>query len=310
MRTIKLTLAPGSTDEVISRIKAVDGILGIRHQPGASILPPGDRMAIDTTNRALHKVIRALLDCGVAVGPGSGSMTTTTPLGYITPDDASALYTDTSEATWEEMELTMANESNMTVNGMLLMAFSGVLAVTGIVTDALHIVIGAMIIAPGFEPITRIALGAVSRGKSLRYGATSTALAYASLFAGSILATIAMRSLGMAGLGSEAAYLQKGVLVSYWTSISPPSVLITVIASLAGALLIATNRSVLTGGVMVALALVPTIAISGMGLVLGRLDLFWSGLGRWALEAVIVATASLAVFAWKLLRVQRRRIVL
>ncbi|MBM3492617.1 MAG: hypothetical protein FJX68_19690 [Alphaproteobacteria bacterium] len=48
------------------------------------------------------------------------------------------------------MELVIGKNSNMTGNALLVMLAAGVLAAIGIATNALHIVIGAMLIAPGY----------------------------------------------------------------------------------------------------------------------------------------------------------------
>jgi hypothetical protein len=46
------------------------------------------------------------------------------------------------------MELVVAKNSNMTVDALAIMMISGVLAAIGIATNALHLVIGAMLGPP------------------------------------------------------------------------------------------------------------------------------------------------------------------
>jgi len=43
--------------------------------------------------------------------------------------------------------------------------------------------------------------------------------------------------------------VEDGDLVSYWTGITVPSLLVTLVAGVAGGVLVATNRAVLTAGV-------------------------------------------------------------
>jgi uncharacterized membrane protein len=208
------------------------------------------------------------------------------------------------------METVIAKESNMTVNALIVMAISGVLAAIGLSTNALHLVIAAMVIAPGFEPISRIALGAVSGSRAWQRGLSHTIQGYATLFIGAAATTLVLRALGKAPLEGEASYLSEGVLISYWTSITVSSLIVTAAASIAGAVLIVANRSVLTAGVMIALALVPAATITSMALVMGDLGLSGQGLLRWVIEVGFVAIFSLLVFAWKHARVQRRKMML
>lgn len=85
--------------------------------------------------------------------------------------------------------------------------------------------------------------------------------------------------------------------------------MVTSLAGAAGALLIDTNRAILTAGVMVALALVPGAAIAALAVVSGGLEVAASGALRWAVEVSLVLLTSLLVLFWKRSRVQRRSTV-
>jgi uncharacterized membrane protein len=211
-----------------------------------------------------------------------------------------------SEATWEEMEVVIAKNSNATANALLVMAISGVLATIGIATNALHIVVGAMLIAPGFQPIVRIALGIVGKNGAWRRGISHTLQGYLALAGGAAGTALFLQAIGRSPLASEASYLPEGVLISYWTSITVPSLVVTSVAGVAGALLIATNRAILTAGVMVALALVPGAAIAALAIVSGDFDVAASGALRWLTEPGLVLLASMVVLFWKRSRVHRR----
>lgn len=307
-RTIQIVVSSEKTDPLISELRKMPGLIGLRVQRQSSIQPPGDVISLDATNRGLHAAIRLLVAHGIADGAVS-SITTADPLGVVSASMGQQITRDTSDATWEEMELLIAKSSNMTANGILIMAIAGVVAAVGIANNALHIVIGAMVIAPGFEPISRISLGLVARGRAWRHGVTDTALGYGGLMAGAALAALVLQAVGQTPLEGKPSYLAPGVLVAYWTTISASSLVLAGFAGVAGALLIATNKEVLTAGVMIALALVPTAAITAMALVSGELALGAKSASRWLLEAGLVAAMSAAVFLWKRLWVQQRAMI-
>lgn len=308
-RTVQVTVPSRQTDQLIVEIRQVPGLIGLRVQREISVQPPGDVITIELVNRSLHSLVRLLERHGVGTEPG-GSITTSEPASVVSSSLVQAIVRDSSESTWEEMEIVVGKESNMTVNALLIMAISGILAAIGIATNALHIVIAAMVIAPGFEPISRLSLGAVSGSSAWRRGLTDTALGYMALLGGAIAATLVLQALGKSPLGGESTYLPTGVLISYWTNITTSSLIITAVAGIAGAILIATNRSVLTAGVMIALALVPAAAITGMALVSGEFSLALKSLLRWLIEVAFVAGFSGLVFLWKRIRVQQRRMAL
>jgi len=144
----------------------------------------------------------------------------------------------------------------------------------------------------------------VSRAGVWRRGIKDFLMGYSALLAGAAGATVLMLALGVPL--EDGSYLEAGILPSYWMQVTIPSVIISIVAGFAGAVLIANNRSILTAGVMIALSLVPTIAMAGMGLV--RLDP-WSSVraaGIWLIDVAIVLAVSVLAFVWKRRAVQRR----
>ncbi len=308
-RRVEITVPSEETNLVVQRISEIEGLIGLRVQHGISRQPEGDVVTVEITNRSLPALTRLLSDHDVG-SSSAASFSTSEPISIVSSSSAVGIVHDVSEATWEEMEVVIGKNSNMTVSALLVMAISGVLATIGIATNALHIVIGAMLIAPGFQPIVRIALGIVGKGESWRRGITHTFQGYLALAAGAAAAALLLQVLGKSALGSEASYLPAGVLISYWTTISVSSVVVACIAGAAGALLIATNRAILTAGVMVALALVPGAAIAALATTSGEFEIAAIGALRWLMEVGLVLLTSILVLAWKQSRVHRRSMLL
>jgi hypothetical protein len=305
VRGIDITVPPERTDAFVSDVRTLSGLVTLRVQRGASLQPPGDAISIAIVNRSLPELMHILDTHGIGQGPDS-SATTSDMLGVVSRQHAETAANDISDITWEEMDALLSKESNMTVNGLAVMSISGILATVGIATNALHLVIGAMIIAPGFGPLVRIGIGGVTKGSAWRPGVSHAARGYLALVAGAVAAALVLRALGESPTGGESTYLPAGVLATYWTTITVPSLIVSAVASIAGAILVAANRSVLTAGVMVALALVPTAAIAGAALTTGEFDLAGRGLLRWAIEVGFVVTAGFLVMAWKQSHLHRR----
>lgn len=304
-RTVTVAVPSDQTDSLVQRIRGVDGLLSLRLQKGISLQPSGDVITIEVTNRFLHPLMKLLDDHGVGQTPGS-SITLSESTGMISSSYAEAIAGDTSEATWEEAETIIGKESNMTASALLVMGISGIVAAVGIATNALHLVIGAMVIAPGFQPIVRFSLGFVSGSIGWRRGLYTTVQGYLALIAGAVVATLLLRAFETPPLGEKGSYLPPGTLLSYWTTITPSSILVTLAGGLAGTLLVITRRSVLTAGVMIVLALVPTAAIIGMAAISGEMALVAKGALRWAIEVGGITLTSLITLVWQRQRIQRR----
>lgn len=305
-RTLQVTVDSAASDELVDSLREMPGVLGIRLQRGVSVQPPGDVVALDVLDRSLPDVTLLLTERSIRPS-SSSSATTSTPLSLVSAEHSLAVAEDISEATWEEMDQIMGRESNMTLNALLVMAVSGSIATIGIAQNALHVVIGAMLIAPGFEPIVRGVLRIVAAGERPLLGWRQLLEAYGALLLGAGATSMVMLLLGSDPRGDASSYLPAGVLIGYWSSITPTGVVVALLAGAAGAVLIASNRSVLTAGVMVALALVPGMTIAAIGLTTLDFGLAAAGAARWLLDVALVAVASALVLSVKRVTVHRRR---
>lgn len=301
-RRVEVVLPSSRSEELLAALGKLEGVLALRRLRDASLRPAGDLVSAEVTSAALPQLMR-MLDERKIGGSAETLVVTSQPTSLlVTPREA--VSRDRSEATWEEMDAILARESNMTINGVWLMASAGAIAAAGVTSSALYLVVAAMLIAPGFEPLVRISLGAVTRSAGWWSGVVDTLKGYVALVAGALTATLLMGALGLTP--SRAAHLPGAILPS-WTSLSTSGVLVAIVAGSAGAVLIDAARSVLTAGVMVALALIPSAALVGFGVATGDGDLALRGGLRWASEAALVTMSAALVFWWKRRRVHRRR---
>ncbi|WP_372619999.1 DUF389 domain-containing protein [Falsiroseomonas sp.] len=262
-------------------------------QRGASLKPQGDVLTVRVSNDGMEDLC-CLLDRH-GIGQENGSVMTTEPRSIISSSGQEALDRETNEMAWQEMAYQLRQESNVGGNYVMTMLLAGAVAAAGLWTDTLHIVIGAMVIAPGFEPIIRIPFGLMGRsGDGARQGLVGTALGYAALAIGAALALVVLQAIDPSPVS-----LGERHWVQYWSSVQPSSVLIALVAGAAGAVTIASGRSVLTAGVMIALALIPAMSIAGMAVAAGDLALAGKGFVRWATDAACVAFSGGGLFMAK-----------
>jgi hypothetical protein len=304
-RILEISLPKEHTHAVVSEIQASDHIIGIQIQRQASLKPPGDLLRVSATTDGVLSVMQ-LLESRQLLRSSDVTVTIMTTDATLSQPHNERIRQDFSDATWEEMESQIAKEGNIDINAIGLMMLAGAMAAVGIATNAIHVVIGAMVVAPGFEPILRIPLAIVSRGPSWRKGLADTAKAYAAILVGAAATTWVLQIPRSLSFDTSSDYLPVGVLVLYWTSLSLPSILVTGAAGIVGALVVAMRRSVLTAGVMIALALIPSAALVGMALVVGSYDVAGRAGLRWLVEVAGVLLAGLIVFGWKQLAVQKR----
>jgi uncharacterized membrane protein len=297
-RVLSITSPTAKTDAILEDLKNQKDLLQLQVFREVSLSPPGDVIQLAVPNSSMSKIMR-ILD-GHDLGKERGiSLISSEPDSLIPTQSTRSIARDINEGSWEEMEMTISNDSNTSINTLFILFISGALACIGIATNSLHIVIGGMLIAPGFMPITRVALGICARHKAWYYGSIDFFKGYLVLILGAAATTALLPVLDVDPLpGSATYYVPEQKLVTYWTTVTGSSLLASAVASIAGALLVATKKSVFTSGVMIGLALVPTAALIGMGAVTGDFTIVEKALIRFIMDVGLVFIFSLLVFLW------------
>ncbi len=106
---------------------------------------------------------------------------------------------------------------------------------------------------------------------------------------------------------SRSADLHSREWVGYWSQVTATGVLTAIIGGAAGAVVVTAQRPVLSVGVMIALALIPSASLIGMGLAFGDPILAGQAFTRWAVETLCVISAGGIVLGAKQILVHRRR---
>jgi uncharacterized hydrophobic protein (TIGR00271 family) len=297
-RTIDISLPSEKANALIEDLRSANGVVGFSVHRGASMKPPGDVVTIQTTNEGFLELLGLL--SGHDIG-NETSIVTSEPRSLVSATSQKQIDQETNEASWPEMAALMRRDTNITTNYLLAMFFAGFVAACGLLADTLHIVIGAMLMAPGFEPLIRVPFGFLARERdSWLQGLTSTVVGYAVLIVGGALGLAAMSL-----LGQVEPELTDHEWIAYWSNVDPSAFPIALAAGAVGAVIVAAHRSVLTTGVMIALALIPSAAIIGMAIVVGDFGLAAVGLMRWSVDAACVAVAGGLVFLVKRLTSHR-----
>lgn len=300
-RTIEVAISSDKTEELINKLGGLNGVVGLALQRGSSIEPPGDILTINATNDATRTVLSILADQNVLDG---GSILTSELRSLINRKYQNGIDRESNETIWDEMAFLLRRETNLSVNYLLLMALSGSIAAVGLWTNTLHIVIGAMVIAPGFEPLIRLPFDWIGGpGVLASRGLISTISGYLILAVGAALTLMLLQVVD----SSASIDLTARSWVQYWSTVTWNGLILAILAGAAGAVTVSAQRSVLSAGVMIALALIPSMTIAGMALAVGDITLIGKGLMRWIVDVGAVIVSSTAVLGTKHVLVHRRR---
>jgi len=294
---VTISLPSDRASRLVEELSGFDGTLTLSRQQHVSLRPPGDVVTVEVPDTSLPSLF-ALLSTHGAGTDETVSVTTSEPTAVVSASAAEVLARDPATSSFEEVETTLEREATMGANKVAAMAAAGAVAATGILTNSVHLVVGAMVIAPGFEPFLKVALRVAGRGRSFGRAFTDLAAGWAALATGAALAALVLRLFGVSLDSPSGGYLAQGALVGFWRELTATATVVAVVGGAAGALLVIASRPVLTAGVMIALALVPGAALAGIAVVGGDPGLAADGALRWLHDAAIVTAVGGAVFAF------------
>jgi len=295
-RSLTISMPTEDAVNLVEELSSFDGILTLSRQAQASVVPPGDVVTVEVLDRRIPQLF-ALLNRYGAGTDDSVSVTTSEPTVVVSASSAAELASDPSSASFEEVEGLLERESTMGVNKVAAMIAAGAIAAAGLLTNSVHLVIGAMVIAPGFEPFLKVALRVSGPTRSFRRGFFDIGVGWVALLAGAAAGAVILRLAGISPDLALGGYLAQGTLVDYWRTLTWSDTLVAVVAAAAGTILVIANRALLTGGVMIALGLVPGATLLGIAAMEADPSLAADGALRWAHDALIVTIVGTAVLA-------------
>ena len=230
-RQIKFTGSPDQCRRLLGTLEGHPGIARITLQPGASIKPEGDVLTIEAANHASGQIVNILSDLDLL---RTGAVSISEPNATIAADAARSIDEEGNDAIWEEIGAMMRQDTNPSFNFLALMALAGAVAAFGIVSDTIHIVVGAMLIAPGFEPLLRIVFGVLGDRHSVVAGLKATGAGYLVLAISAAVAVLAALPMS----GKTAAALADGYWANYWSGIQGSGVATALLAGIAGGVIV------------------------------------------------------------------------
>ena len=195
-----------------------------------------------------------------------------TKIDHLPSDDESAgylakaipLFSHASQAQYAALFSSLREEAKLTSTFMTLLILATMIATFGLFINSASVIIGAMLLAPLMQPIVSLSMGVLRQDSVLELTAARTIV----IGVGAVLATAAI----IAGLTP----IEK--LSSEMAGRLSPTILDLFVAIVSGiaAAYAKSNEKILgsLAGVAIAVALVPPIAVSGIGIGWGEWHIF------------------------------------
>jgi uncharacterized hydrophobic protein (TIGR00271 family) len=300
---LRLVVPTDTSAHVLDVLARSPAVVDVVHLPGSAIKPPGDLVLCDVAREEVSVVVDELRRIGLEE---EGSIALD-DIGSVisaaaTRAAAAAAGAPSDAVIWEEVEARTSASAELSLSFLAFMVLATLIAAIGILTDSQILIIGAMVVGPEFGPLAGLCVALVQRRTDLaRRSATALVVGFAFAIAVTFLAVLVLRAAGrapdeIAAQGRPATYF-----------ISHPntfSVLVALLAGVAGVLSLTTAKSGALIGVLISVTTIP--AAGNVAVAAAYAD--WSEL-RGALAQLGLNLACITLAGVTTLAVQRQGFV-
>ena len=302
---LRVTVPSDRTDAVRDLFDRCPGTAHLVVVPGVSLSPPGDLVLADVARESADALVAGLRGLHVDRDGGITIEAVDTAVSASAERAEEAAPGDGSDAVvWEQVVRTTAADSSLSVSYLSFLTIATLLAAVAIVNDSAILVIGAMVLGPEFAPLAGLAVALVHRRRGIaRAAARALAVGFAVAIGGTALVTLAGRGLGW--FGPEVLTMDRPQ-TGFITAPDHWSVVVAVLAGIAGVLSLTSAKSGALVGVFISVTTVPAAADMAVSLALGGGGEFWRAALQLGINLVGIVVAAVVTLA--LQRVLWRRV--
>jgi uncharacterized hydrophobic protein (TIGR00271 family) len=264
--------------------------------PGASVAPPGDLVIAEVARESADALIGELKHLGVDKDGGITLVSVDAAVSSAARRAEERAPGDGADAVvWEQVVRTTDAESSLSASYLAFLTIATLLAAAAIINDSAILVIGAMVLGPEFAPLAALAVAVVHRRPSIaRRAATSLAVGFVLAIAVTAVVVLAGRGLGWFGTDVLTAERPE---TGFITRPDRWSVVVAVLAGIAGVLSLTAGRSGALVGVFISVTTVPAAADMAVALALGGGAEFLRASTQLGINVLGILAAALATLA-------------
>ena len=259
MLHVRVVSPTAVTERLVEYLTAEDGVINLAIEPSAARRPAGDTVQFDVMRSAANGVLAELRGFGlyrsssVIVQEVDAALADTT-----SRSDWRATYHGESAPVWDVVAANIKDTAAYSPSFFALLAFAGIIAACGILTNSQILVVGAMVVGPEYNAIVAIALGIEERDRApVRRGLLALLVGFAFAIAVTLLFALCIR-----GLGKPAESFLHGARPVSALINSPNlySVVVAVVAGIVGVMSLTLAKAGPLVGVFISITTIPAAA--------------------------------------------------
>ncbi|WP_432497981.1 DUF389 domain-containing protein [Kineococcus gypseus] len=269
MLHLRVVCPAPSTPAVLEVLRAEPGAANVTVHVGTVVQPPGDLVEADVAREAVDAVLRRLRGLGVLEHGSLVLEPIDTALGAeVERAERDAPGQGDDALVWDQLVKAADGGTTSSAAFYSFLVLATLIAGVGLLTDSTVLIVGAMVLGPEFGPLAALAVAVVRRRRDLVPGPLrALGLGFPLAIA---LTAAAVAGLDAVGLVPEEFVQGRRPLTSFVASPDAFSVIVALLAGVAGTLSLTAGKSGPLVGVFISVTTVPAAADVAAGLVTGQ----------------------------------------
>ncbi|HEU6444243.1 MAG TPA: DUF389 domain-containing protein [Gaiellaceae bacterium] len=293
MNHLRIVSPSDRTAQVLQVLERNAAVLNVVHLPGAARKPPGDVILCDVVHEETSVVLAELRRLGLD-REGSIALEEVDVELAVTARQAEqvARGAPADAVVWEQVERRTSESAELSFTFVTFMILATLIAAAGILTDSQILIIGAMVVGPEFGPLAGFCVAIVQRRMELaRRSLLALAVGFPVAIAATALGTWLLREAGRAPDTVEATSRPATYFISHPNTFS---VIVAVLAGVAGTLSLTTAKSGALVGVLISVTTIPAAANVGVATAYGDWAEFRGALAQLVINLIAICAAGIA----------------
>jgi uncharacterized hydrophobic protein (TIGR00271 family) len=304
---LRVVCPPDLAEAAYRVLRGHASVLNLVRLAGVSERPDGDVLLCDVAREDASVVVAELRELGLEKR-GSISIEPVSSIVSAAAQRAerAAVGSPADAVVWETVEFQTSESAQLSGSFLAFMVLANLIAALGLLQDSQILIIGAMIVGPEFGPLAGLSVALVQHRASLaRRSLAALLVGFPIGIAAAFGITLVLRAVGSAPESVEFLARPATFFVSHPDEYS---VIVALLAGVAGALSLSTAKSGALVGVLISITTIPAAANVGIAAAYGD----WSEMTGALLQlivnltCIVVAVVATLQFQRRLFRRRRR----
>jgi uncharacterized hydrophobic protein (TIGR00271 family) len=302
---LRLVVPEQLSDDVHALMCESDAVSSVIRLDGAAAKPRGDVILCDVAREDASVIIGDLKELGLHERGTIAVEEVDSALSRAAAEAEKAAAGLPSDAVvWEEVESRTEEQTELSASFLAFMALATMIAAVGVMIDSQVLIIGAMVVGPEFGPIAGFCVAVVHRRPDFaRRSILALAIGFPVGITAAFLLTLALRA-----IDSAPGKLTDQPLTDFISSPDEFSVIVALLAGVAGVLSLTSAKSGALIGVLISVTTIPAAGNIGVAAAYGDGEEWVGAMQQLSLNLASILVAGIAtLYIQRRLYVRRRR---